>query len=252
MPDGNNWDFKPHELRRFFAITYFWRYQYGDLASLSYHLRHFDPVTTQIYVTEPETGAIFRHVNKDYTTTILTEAALGERNISGPFGERFKTITRKLYDHHRRLVKVVSPKLIRATIERYVEKSGRRLKAFKWGYCACGTQPQQLRTARCLGNAKFERAVAPDLSRSSFTICGDCPHHVTESVFEQFWQSEMDLHEHVANDPNNGPILREASREHKEKLQRLYERSFKNSRPLEIFHGKPHQPDTKGCNEGKD
>lgn len=240
MPNGSHWEFKPHQFRRFFAIMYFWRYQYRDLAALSYQLRHFNPTLTQRYVTEPESGAIFRHVNKDHTTTILTEAALGERNISGPFGERFKTTVRKLRDHYRRLVKVVSPTLVRKMVERYVKKSGRRLKAFKWGYCICGTMPQQLRLARCLQNNQEETAIAPDLSRSSPAICGDCPHHMTESVFERFWRSELELHESAAADLNNGPILRAVSCKYAEKLRHQYDRSFKNSEPLEGLDGKTH------------
>jgi len=237
---GSRWVFKPHQFRRFFAIMYFWRYQYRDLAALSHQLRHFNPAMTQRYVTESESGAIFRYVNKDYTTTILTEAALGERNISGPFGERFKTTVRKLRAHYRRLVKVVTPTLVGKLVERYVERSGRRLKAFQWGYCTCTTLPQELRLARCLQNYGEETAIAPDLSRSSPVICGDCPHHVTESVFEKFWRTEMKLHEEAASDPSNGPLIREVSGKHAETLRHQYERSFKNSEPLESLDGNSH------------
>lgn len=241
MPDGTRWEFKPHQFRRFFAIMYFWHYQYRDLTALSYHLRHLNPEVTKLYVTERESGAIFRYVNKEYTTTILTEAALGERNISGPFGERFKTVVRQLRSRYRRGVAVISPKLVRKTVERFIEKSGRRLKAFKWGYCACGTKPQQLRTARCLEGSDKNAAVAPDLSRSSFSTCGDCPHHVTEDVFKSFWVTELELHERAAADSTNGPILCKASHEHTKNLRRLHERSFTDSKPLEELNGKPYK-----------
>jgi hypothetical protein len=236
MPDGSHWEYKPHQFRRFFAIMYFWQYQYRDLTALSYHLRHLNPAMTQMYVTESESGEIFRHVNKEYTSTILTEAAIGERNISGPFGERFKTVARKLRARYRQTIKVVSPRLVQKVVERHVEKNGRRLKAMPWGYCACGTLPHQVRVCRCLSNSLEKAEAGPDFSQSSPTICAGCPHHVTEPIFEPFLRNEIEFHERAATDAQNGAILRETSYEHVEKLRSHHTRSFKNSEPLERLH----------------
>jgi len=232
--NGDAWEFKPHQFRRFFAIMYFWRYEYGDLSALSQHLRHFNTEMTQIYVTESETGAIFKHAGLEFTTTILAEAAQGKRNVSGPFGERFKEKISRLVQQYRRRTKIVTPNLINETVEKYVEKSSRRLKGFRWGYCACGTAPQQLSAARCLqGSAQSNTAVEPDLSKSSPTICGDCPHHLTGEVFKDFWKQELEMHEQAAQDPKNGALLREASRQRAATLKRQYDRSFVNSKPVE-------------------
>jgi hypothetical protein len=241
MSDGSSWRFTIHQLRRFFAITYYWRYQYGELASLSYHLRHIDPLITHLYVTEQDSGAIFRHINKEHTMTILTEAALGERNISGPFGERFKRTVRRMLDRFRKTIRVISPELVEQAVERFVKRSGRRLKVFRWGYCACGTEKHQLRTARCLEGTDGELRVAPDLSRSGFSTCGDCPHHATEPIFETFWRGEIEETERAAADVSNPPILRESSRERVSILRVYCERSFENSRPLEGLDGNPHR-----------
>ncbi len=246
MPNGSQWNFQLKQFRRFFAILYFWHYQYGDLAALSYQLRHLNPAVTQVYVTEPEMGAIFRHVNREHTGIVLTEAALGERNVSGPFGERFKSTVRKLRDRYRRLVKIVSPLLVEKVVERYVQKSGRRLKAFKWGWCACGPALHQLNTARCLKDSSLPPAAGPDFSQSAPTVCGDCPHHMTDGVFEPFWRNELELHEQAALDPGNGPILREVSKNHAEKLRCQYMRSFMNSNPLEPINERTHQPPPEG------
>ncbi len=228
--EGKHWEFKPHQFRRFFAIMYFWRYEYGNLAALGQHLRHFNTEMTQIYVTETETGAIFKHVGREFTTTILSEAATGKRNVSGPFGERFKEKIKRLQQQYRRQTKVVSPKLINETVERFVDKSNRRLKGFKWGYCACGTAPQQLNTARCLQNSlQLDTAIEPDLSKSSPTVCGDCPHHLTGEAFKDFWKQELEMHDHAAQDEKNGTLLRQASRQRAATLKRQYERSFVDS-----------------------
>jgi integrase len=235
MPDGSRWRFTPHQFRRFFAIMFFWRYRFSDLAALSYHLRHLNPAMTLRYVTEAETGAIFREAGKEYTTTVLTEGALGERNISAGFGERFKTAARKLRRHFRRAVKVVTPELARRLVERYVDRSKRRLTPMEWGDCACGTLPHQLNTAKCLEHVKSQTRFGPDFSNSSPAVCATCPHHVTEPLFESFLRKEITSNDQTAADLRNGPLLLEASRQLARTLTRHCERSFENSRPLEVL-----------------
>lgn len=50
LDDGSAWKFKPHQFRKFFAVTYYWRWAFPDLTALSYHLRHFNPDTTRAYI----------------------------------------------------------------------------------------------------------------------------------------------------------------------------------------------------------
>ena len=44
--------FSEHQFRRFFAMTYFFRYDAGDLPSLSWHMRHSDFEMTMKYLTD--------------------------------------------------------------------------------------------------------------------------------------------------------------------------------------------------------
>ncbi|WP_017965220.1 tyrosine-type recombinase/integrase [Rhizobium leguminosarum] len=58
-PEGSeSWEIAAHQLRRGFALLYFYGYELHDLDSLSHFLRHFDPEMTRIYVTEIVAGAI--------------------------------------------------------------------------------------------------------------------------------------------------------------------------------------------------
>lgn len=237
LPDGSQWEFLPHQFRRFFGIMYFWHYHYRNLAALSYHYRHFNPAMTLNYVTEYETGAIFREVGKEHTATLLSETAVGERNLSGPFGERFKGIAIKLYQRYMRSTKVASVRLARKVVERYVKESGRRLKAMPWGYCACRSTPQELSTARCLKNGKVNKSGGPDFTSSSPTICCDCPHHATDKVFEPFLLTQIEFHERAAADPKNGRLLRITSREYVKKIRAHCQRAFQDSKPVEVPSG---------------
>ena len=234
LPDGSYWDFTPHQFRRFFAIMYFWRYHYRNLGALSHHLRHFDPGMTLTYLTERDPGVIFRKVAKEHTLTLLSETAAGERNLSGPFGERFKNAAISLYRRFHRKTRVVAPSLMRKVIERYVDKNHRRLKPMRWGYCACGDKPYDVKRARCLKDKSARNSKGPDLAIATPTICCDCPHHATEKVFEPFLRTEIEFHERAAECATNGPLLRSASREHLQKLKQHCQRSFEHSKPLEL------------------
>jgi len=227
MSDGSEWIFTPHQFRRFFAIMYYWRYQYRNLGALSYQLRHLDPAMTQVYVTERETGEIFKDVGKEHTVVLLTETAIGSRNLSGPFGERVKGVVRKLCLRFSKTTKVVSANLVRRVVDRYVTRTGRRLKGMPWGYCACGSRPHELSKARCLSGKDPKKSVAPDFSNSSPVVCCNCPHHATENLFEPFLREEIEFHERAAADRKNGPILRTASREHVKVLRTHYKKSFR-------------------------
>lgn len=232
--EGTQWTFTPHQFRRFFAILYFWGYRYRNLAALSHHYRHLDPAMTQIYVTEQETGAIFREVDKQHTVDLLSETALGERNLTGPFAERFKKVAIRLYRRYRRSTKVVTPNLVRKVVERYVNKSRRRLKVMPWGMCCVLPSPHELNQARCLRNQPNRIPTGPDFSNSSPTICCECPYHATEQLFEPFLRSQLQSHERAAADPQNSAIMRAASREHAERLRLHCNRSFQESKALEV------------------
>ncbi|WP_029616601.1 site-specific integrase [Pseudorhizobium marinum] len=54
------WDLASHQLRRGFAIYYYYGFEWMDLDSLAYMLRHFDPEMTRVYVTEAIAGEVAR------------------------------------------------------------------------------------------------------------------------------------------------------------------------------------------------
>jgi hypothetical protein len=237
LPDGSKWHFTPHQFRRFLSIMYFWRYEFGTLGALSHQLFHKDPDMTLRYVTEGDQGAIFREMGAEHATVLLMETAFGERNLSGPFGEHCKAAAIKLYRRYRRSTKVVTEKTVNKVVERHVQKSSLRLKAMPWGYCACGTGPQQTARARCVKNSSKNDSSGPDFSGSSPDICCECPHHATEKIFEPFLLTQIEFHRRAAADKRNGPMVRETSREHLKKLRAHHQRSFVDSKPLGPLNG---------------
>ena len=56
-PD-TEWNLASHQLRRGFAIYYYYGFEWADLDSLAYMLRHYDPEMTRVYITEAVAGEI--------------------------------------------------------------------------------------------------------------------------------------------------------------------------------------------------
>ncbi len=56
--NGAKWIFTPHQLRRAFAVYYYYGQKFGKLDALSRFLRHFDPEMTRRYITMTNPGML--------------------------------------------------------------------------------------------------------------------------------------------------------------------------------------------------
>jgi integrase len=60
MPDGSEWIFTPHQLRRAYAVYFYHGNRYGSLDALSRFFRHFDPEVTRRYIDDEVGGTLSR------------------------------------------------------------------------------------------------------------------------------------------------------------------------------------------------
>ncbi len=229
LDDGSSWDFTPRQLRRFFAIMYIWRYEFGELSALSYQLRHYNLDMTRRYITEPTQGKIFREVQTEHTVSILKEVALGRRDGSGPFGERFKKTAQKIRSQIISTVHVFTEEKFAERIERLILRSGKALKGFPWGYCTCGSSTRDLGQAKCLNGADAAEARGPDKTKATLLTCANCPHHFTHEAFRPYATTQLEFHEKASQDKKNGHLIRNASATFSRQLREYVTRSFKRS-----------------------
>jgi hypothetical protein len=226
LPDGSTWKFQPHQFRRFFAIMYIWRYEFGELSALSYQLRHYHLDVTRRYLTESIHGKIFREVQSEHTVSILKEVALGRRDAGGPFGERFKKIAERIRAQMIASVHVFTEEKFASQIERLVLRSGKVLKGFPWGYCTCGSSPRDLSQAKCVQSDSSLVVRGPDESKATLTTCASCPHHLTHEAFRPYVANQIELHEKASKAKNNGLLVRNASTTYLSELRNYRDRSF--------------------------
>ncbi|MCG8313237.1 MAG: hypothetical protein MI976_08480 [Pseudomonadales bacterium] len=78
---GQRWYIRSHELRRFFAISYFWHHRFAGLPALSWFMGHSDIEHTIRYVTEEIAGAELPEEEARYAIAYLQEQ--GEESIPG-------------------------------------------------------------------------------------------------------------------------------------------------------------------------
>jgi integrase len=229
LDDGSSWEFTSHQLRRFFAIMYMWRYEFGELSALSYQLRHYNLDMTRRYITEPTQGKIFREVQTEHTVSILKEVALGRRDGSGPFGERFKKMAQKIRSQLISTVHVFTEEKFAERIERLILRSGKVLKGFPWGYCTCGSSSRDLGQAKCLNGADAAEARGPDKAKATLLTCANCPHHFTHEAFRPYATTQIEFHEKASQDKTNGHLVRNASATFSKQLREYVNRFFKRS-----------------------
>lgn len=140
IPDGKSgpWHLTPHQLRRFFAMVYLWRYEYGELSALSWMLRHFNLEMTRLYATEAERGAIFSEVQAHHSFTILTEIAMRDRPAGGAFGVRFRAAIDRQVAQIRKRVEVVLPSRLPSKLAEHTRRTGTPMRPTSWGFSASG------------------------------------------------------------------------------------------------------------------
>lgn len=191
LSDGSSWHFTPHQFRRFFAIVYIWRYQYGDLGALAHHLRHFNLRMTQRYVTEAVAGLVIEE-EKALTRTVFVEAARGERRLGGAAGSRFRRLFERAKTEIAKHVRIVLPNRLEQYVERFVEKSQILLKNNPWSYCMCPMTIEGACRANCRSEATAsEGARGPDLAGAKPEACAGCVFNLTDMRFRPVIEREI-------------------------------------------------------------
>lgn len=98
--DGENSRFyiRQHQLRRFFAIAFFWGAGFGGLDTLRWFLGHMDPKHIWHYVTEGTPGEVLRQVRVDYAKEQVLSSAPEADALADVLVERFGTRNFALVD----------------------------------------------------------------------------------------------------------------------------------------------------------
>jgi hypothetical protein len=189
-----DWIFAPHQFRRIFAILFVWRFDYGNLEALSYHLRHFNIRMTLVYVRDAELRKLLGEEYHRLTVEKLKSVEAGDIKPAGIFGKVLSRTISRL----RTQVDITDSVDMERKIIRIVENRGLSLKPTVWGYCGASAAPSNIRRSACQSKANLSRRLledgTPDPSGSDETTCARCLFHFTDESRLQHWVTlERDL-----------------------------------------------------------
>ena len=153
--EENNWVWSEHQFRRFFAMTFFFRWDAGDLPTLSHYLRHSGFQMTQQYLTAPDWRLAFDEVRAEK----IADLALHPEGLSSALQEDFSKLLSELEVEDERR----SSRLIKR-----VNEVGIVINHIPDGLCF-GESPAYKERSSCLENEAVQRSSAVQGS------CQGCP-----------------------------------------------------------------------------
>jgi len=86
---GQRYYIRQHQLRRFFAMLFFWGRSFGGMETLSWFLGHTDVEHLYHYITESTPGAVLRGVKSTFATQKVQEQAEGTEALADLLGKKF-------------------------------------------------------------------------------------------------------------------------------------------------------------------
>lgn len=113
--DGRRWYSRPHQWRRFFAISYFWQNRMdASLSALAWFLGHLDPTMTMRYILEDLRGSELSDLEATFIVDTLRDA-----NAKGFGISKLKAITKEAFNVDD--IKVIEADHLQAFIEQMIE-----------------------------------------------------------------------------------------------------------------------------------
>lgn len=84
--DGMRYYIRTHQLRRFFAISFFWGSGFGGMDTLRWFMGHTDPEHLYRYITENTPGEVLRHAKAQFLSETIEEHGELKDLISHKYG----------------------------------------------------------------------------------------------------------------------------------------------------------------------
>ena len=232
LEDGSMWTFRAHQFRRFFALLYMYRYNYGEhgkFEALSWHLRHLDMEMTKRYIEEIHETDMLKAHRKHIVVDLMSEVLRKERKAAGPGGEAMKE---QLYEMLREVIKdseilggKESPSIARKIAERVMLKLDIEMVPFMWGYCYAY---KDIDDGTLHGNCikAGADAIAPDLARATPKTCFGCKHLYVDDHFHPYWETVAKKYQRAIDGGMLSDVMADMARKNLEIFKVALERYF--------------------------
>ncbi|MGR8963707.1 hypothetical protein [Rhizobium leguminosarum] len=219
LDDGSAWHFTPHQFRKFFGVTYFWRWAFPNLTALTYHYRHFNSDTTRAYIEMKAAEAL--RMNDEKRAKALRKRDIErqsdlESSRTGFVGWVFETViqgklfgplAKRIKDEIERLKEKFLPEMVitsgpsagsfdgalAALVDRF------RIQTHPEGHslCGCGDSPEDHKISVChLARIRANRPLRQGTKGAAFDFADDdgclsCGHRgQLVDIMSPYWDQE--------------------------------------------------------------
>ncbi|UFW64423.1 hypothetical protein RlegWSM1455_23530 [Rhizobium laguerreae] len=221
LEDGKAWHFSPHQFRKFFGVTYYWRWAFPDLTALSFHYRHFNPDTTRRYIEMKAAEALrmrdekmaaamrrsaierkddFRSCKTAFVAWIF-DAVRNGASIMGPLGRRIEAeikLLKEKFFPEMQVTAAGSENSFGDMLARVVSNTDIQIHPEGHSLCGCGKSREDALQSRCLTLKRLELAEplnatdGPDFDYAHDSGCLVCPHRGQLRSMSAYWEMEYD------------------------------------------------------------
>ncbi|MDC8785998.1 hypothetical protein [Roseateles koreensis] len=210
------------QFRRFFAVTFMWRYRLGSLPALSGFLCHSGLSMTWEYVTEKVGTTVMREAQAEFSKEMLVGAALGRIKLHGSFGRTWHRWAEKIRAQVKATIEFVnSPQEADRIFLQHVEAGIRMLTPTPGGVCSAGDRERDNKRAMCGvpdPEVPGRHVKKPELARPAQCAC--CPFNATDEKHRTHWAS-IAAEARAAADSEVPSIIRDRARLDAPKLERI-------------------------------
>lgn len=200
---------RPHMFRRAFAMLWVWRFELGDVQSLSRLLYHNDLVFTRYYTEDEDVWHFLPEAERAYAFEVMEAAVIGNRPIVGGVSKALRRYSAMIQSR----VSVMSPETVPYFVNALLDRHGYRVVPQIDGYCMMSTKRGA--RARCSTDGKM-----PNYANRSEERCVGCANFGVTTKSRRVWEARKIAHQRV-HDSTEIPILRSASATAVERAERV-------------------------------
>ncbi|NUU41858.1 hypothetical protein [Tardiphaga robiniae] len=233
---SRKWHWVPRQMRRFFAVLYFYRFDGATIEVLAHQLRHFSLETARGYVTQDtEVTQIWREAEIQYRSDFCRSVVTGSRAIGGKMGERIKRAARHITDQLRRKMQVVTPNHAASRLSAFMERELLVLSPLPWVTCSCPLTNDAARKAVCReGEVDLSGVKGPDRTRQGPLTCHSCVFSIIEGNRAPYVAAQVShLERTVEAGCGRSTLFGDLERMNLVTLKSAYEEIYSTAEPLE-------------------
>ncbi|WP_139811937.1 hypothetical protein [Ensifer aridi] len=220
LTDGSSWHFTPHQFRKFFGVTYYWRWAFPNLTALTFHYRHFNPETTRGYIEmkaaealrmrdeklakAARTRDLERKADLDggqtaFVSWVLMEALSGAK-LGGSLGRRIMQQVKELKQQllpEMQITQDAGTEGLAEILKPLTEKTTLHSHPEGHSICGCGAGAEDTAISKCLQlklgltGAPTSVASGPDFAFADDEGCLVCPHRASLPSMAPYWENAI-------------------------------------------------------------